>query len=72
MAGGLSAKLLNIWFSGQLTVEIILACAIAWEVFEYFVDVKKLPQNHLYKENFFLDACGDIIGAVMMAIIVVF
>jgi hypothetical protein len=72
MAGGLFAKILNIWFGTVAVINIILFCAIVWEIFEYFFEVRKLPYNHSYRNNFFLDACGDVFGALLMAIIVVF
>ena len=72
LAGGFFAKILYAFFSDQFTVGLILIGAIAWEVFEYFKDVRRLPQDHLYKKNFFVDAFADVIGAVIMAIIVVF
>ena len=66
MLGGILAKLLLYFFKnkewrGQATVSCVLGIAIAFEVFEYFF---LTPAG-------ILDSVGDILGAVLMALIVV-
>ena len=61
-------KILKRYNEKQLTVIIILILAIGWEVLEYSLGI----QAYSNFKHFFLDACGDVIGAVIMAIIVVF
>lgn len=71
LGGGFLAKILLLLFkNGQLAVDIVIASAILWELLEYLKkDVVKIYGN---KKRFFLDSLGDIAGAVIMAIIVVF
>jgi len=62
LAGGILAHIIPLW--------AILLLAIGWEVFEYFTsDVEKIYRS---KSRFFLDAFGDIMGALIIAIIVQF
>ena len=70
MAGGFLAKILFLIFkNGQLAVDIVIALAILWELLEYLKnDIIKIYGN---KKRFFLDSLGDIVGAVIMAIIVI-
>ncbi len=70
IAGGFLARLIVHFFhNGQLAVDVVLGLAIVWEIFEYFKDdVEKIYGS---KKRFFLDALGDIAGAVVMAIIMV-
>lgn len=70
MAGGfLSRLIIHFFHSGQLAVDIVLGLAVVWEILEYFKD--DVEKNYGNKKHFFLDALGDIAGAVAMAIIVV-
>ncbi|EHO40370.1 hypothetical protein Calab_0731 [Caldithrix abyssi DSM 13497] len=70
LGGGILAKLaLAIFKNGQIAVDIVLLSAILWEIFEYFKDdVEKIYGS---KKRFFLDALGDIAGALIMATIMV-
>jgi len=62
IAGGILAHMIPLWS--------ILTLAIAWEVLEYFTsDVEKIYGS---KSRFFLDAFGDVMGALIIAIIVQF
>lgn len=69
ISGAVAAKIINIWLHPQLTVIIVLVCAILWEVFEYVKDdVEKIYGS---KKRFYKDALQDIAGAVIMSIVVV-
>jgi len=62
LAGGILAHIIPLW--------TILLLAIGWEVFEYFIsDVEKIYGS---KRRFFIDAFGDIVGALIVAIIVLY
>ena len=72
MAGGFFAKIALIWFDKTETMVIILVSAILWEVIEYYWDGKAEGMVDIYGsiERWFYDSLGDVIGAVLMAIIV--
>ena len=76
LGGGLLAKFcewaywhkIRKYDSRQLAVLTVLAIAIAWEVLEYSLGIQ--AYNNDFK-RFLLDAFGDIMGAFIMAVIVV-
>ena len=69
LAGAIAAKILLIWLDPHPVVLIVTGCAVAWEVFEYFItDVEKVYGN---KKRWFFDTFFDIVGALIMALIVV-
>ncbi|OPX32314.1 hypothetical protein B1H10_07705 [candidate division KSB1 bacterium 4484_188] len=70
LAGGILVKILSQWFSAGVAVVLLIVLAIAWEALEFIIS--KVEENYGSKERFFLDALGDIIGAVTMGIIVVY
>ena len=68
-AGGIAAKILLSWIIPGLVVGYIATAAFLWELMELFTqDIDKVYGSH---KRFFLDASGDILGAVLMAIVVV-
>ncbi len=69
IGGGILAKIFLIWFAPQLAFICVAVVAILWEIYEYFKDdVKRIYGS---KKRFYLDAIGDIVGALIMALVVV-
>ncbi len=69
LAGGILAKIFLNWVDSYSTVILIGVVALAWEVREFVTkDVEEIYES---KKRFFMDAAGDIIGAVVMALIVI-
>jgi len=69
LAGGILAKLINIFLNNWLSVLIVSIIAIIWEIYEYFKDdVVKIYGSI---ERFWYDAIGDVLGAIACAILVV-
>lgn len=71
LAGAFSAKILQFFgLADNLIILIILFFSILWEVIELFTsDINRIYGNH---RRFFLDAIGDVFGALIMATIVLF
>lgn len=70
IGGALVAKFFQYVYANQVILLIVLAGAIMWEILEFFIsDVEKIYGS---KRRFFLDALGDVFGAVLMALIVIF
>ena len=69
LGGGVLTKIFLIWFTGQVTVLLVLAIAVLWEVFEFIKD----DVNKIYgsRKRFYLDAIQDIAGAVIMGLVIV-
>lgn len=70
LAGGILVKILSHWFSAGVSVALLIVLAIAWEALEFITT--KVENIYGTKQRFFLDALGDILGAVAMAAIVVY
>ena len=76
LGGGILAKIFELVYchkirkydSRQMAVLTVLAIAIAWEVLEYSMGINAYGNNF---KRFVLDAFGDIMGAFIMAVIVV-
>jgi cobalamin synthase len=65
LLGGLLAKILNHWISWQgYIIGIVIAVAVVFEIFQWLLG----PRS---KKNF-MDAIGDVMGALIMAAIVIF
>jgi hypothetical protein len=70
LAGGMLVKLfLKLGFTDQFSFLLVVAIALLWEIYEYVSS--DLIAVYGSKKAFLLDALGDIIGAVAMAVIVV-
>jgi hypothetical protein len=69
LAGAVGAKVLNVWLSDAAVVYGILVSAIAWEVFEFKSD--NISKIYGSTERWFYDSLGDVLGAVVAALIVV-
>jgi len=71
LGGAILAKVLLFFFhmQGQLTFEIVLSVAVAWEIWEFaYSDVEKIYGS---VKIFILDALGDIAGATLAALIII-
>ena len=73
MAGGFFAKLGLIWFDRWDSLLIVSVCAICWEYVEFFVDggIDGMIRIYGSLEKWFYDSLGDVVGAVLMALVVV-
>ncbi len=70
LLGGLLAKLVHTKFKKGQTMAIVIFVAVAWELYEYFAS--DIPAIYGTSIRFYYDAAGDIIGAILMALIVLF
>jgi len=68
--GMLSGKVLPLYMKPQTALLLILILSVAWEVLESF----RPDLNDIYGSfnRFFLDAFGDVMGAFVAAVIVIF
>ena len=75
LAGGLIAKIANIWLSDLASILVVFLLAVIWEVLEYFVECHKSVEHikRVYGsvEHWAYDCAGDIILAVLFGGIVV-
>ena len=71
LAGGAGAKMFMGYFSLQPNhaVFAVFMGALLWEIFEY--NLQNIEAVYGSKGAFLLDAVGDVLGALLMAIIVV-
>ncbi|MBI1924539.1 hypothetical protein HYR99_09840 [Candidatus Poribacteria bacterium] len=69
LLGGLGARLLQIWFKPSFIVGIVFLAGLIWEIGEYLLE--DLERIYGTRKRFYLDALGDLIGEVSMAIIVI-
>ncbi len=69
LAGGILAKLLLPHLNPVTVLVLIFVASLTWEVIELVV--RNVEQVYGSKKKFFMDAAGDIIGAVVMAAVVV-
>ena len=68
LAGGFLAKLLfGLWGSEQKVLMFIFFLAVAWEVLEFLTTNVRVVYGS--SRRFFLDAVGDVLGAIFMATI---
>ena len=68
LGAGVLAKIGIIFFPALITVLIIFAIAIIWEIIELYVQGTGIYGN---TKIWLADSLGDVLGAVLMAIIVV-
>ncbi len=73
MFGGIGARLFLIVLDKYQTMALVLLITIIWEVVEYFADGGKEGMIDIYGslERWAYDSAGDILGANLMAIIVI-
>ena len=68
LGAGILAKIGIIFLPALITVLIIFAIAIIWEIIELYVQGTKVYGN---TKIWFADSLGDVLGAVLMALVVV-
>ena len=75
LAGGSIAKFANIWISGLISILIVLVVALIWECVEFFIECKGsfeiVKKIYGSVEKWIYDSIGDVILAVLCAILVV-
>ena len=69
LAGGVLARLGLLLLDQAQTMLAVLLLAIGWEVYEYLTD--DIIKVYGSVERFLYDAGGDIVGALLCALIVV-
>ena len=67
LGAGVLAKVGIIFFPALTTVLIIFAIAVIWEIIELYVQGTKVYGN---TKTWLADSLGDVLGAVLMAIVV--
>lgn len=68
LGGGFFAKIFLTRYEPQQAVLLVLGVALLWEVGEFILsDVERIYGS---RKRFYLDAIGDIIGALTMALVV--
>ena len=73
--GGIGARIsLALGFSKLETVIIVLVLALGWEVIEFYWDGGKAGMIKIYKtlERWFYDSLGDVVGAMVIALLVTY
>ena len=72
--GGIGARIGIEFFSGYVTAFIILMLALIWEVVEYYIDGKAQGMIKIYGsiERWFYDSLGDVVGAMWIALLVIY
>jgi hypothetical protein len=70
--GGLGARLFSYFMDDTNALLLLFAVAVLWEVIEFLAGGGKQGMIDVYGtlERWFYDSLGDVIGAVLMAIIV--
>ena len=73
MGGGICAKFLSFYIDKWYALLITIVLTILWEVFEFLVDGGKQGMINIYGslERWAYDSAGDILGANLMALIVI-
>ena len=73
MGGGICAKFLSLYIDKWYALLITVILTILWEVFEFMVDGGKQGMINIYGslERWAYDSAGDILGANLMALIVI-
>lgn len=74
IGGGILAKVFNVYFLPSTSILIILGIAILWEFIEAYIETpNKNAIINIYGsiERYVYDSIGDILGAVIIAMLVV-
>ena len=69
LAGALLAKIILMGMPDYKAVFYVFLAALGWEFIEFAIT--DIERNYGNEKRFFLDAVGDVLGAVMAALIVV-
>ena len=72
--GGLGAKLFNIYLDKWETMILVFIITILWEVYEFIKHGGKAGMIKIYGSliRWFYDSLGDVVGANLMALVVVY
>ena len=69
LGAGVLFRVASIWLTNQQAFIAVAGIAVSWEIYEYFSsDIEKIYGN---KKRFYLDAFGDIAGAILIMLIMV-
>ena len=74
LGGGIIAKICQDWFGlyDQTTFTVVLLIAIAWEFVEYFSQSpERIKEIYGSFSRYFQDALGDVFGALMITLIII-
>ena len=73
MAGAVGAKLALLFFDRWESLIVVSVCAVGWEFVEFVIDggVDGMIRIYGSLERWIYDCLGDIIGAILMALVVV-
>lgn len=71
--GGVLAKAFLLFGCGKWSsLAFVALIAVLWEVIEYFIETDGKPENvYGSRRRWFWDSFGDVVGAILMALIVV-
>jgi hypothetical protein len=71
--GGCGAKAFNLYLDKLESLLLLFAITILWEVFEFFWDggIEGMIKIYGSLERWAYDCAGDVLGALIMALIVV-
>ena len=73
LLGALGGKFLTLlpfpWLNPLIIVALVFVTGLAWEIGEWFV--QDIEKTYGTRRRFVLDALGDIVGEVLMALLVV-
>jgi len=70
LAAAFGTRLFLLKFSQKVTMLIVSAIVLLWEVFEVVVG-GDLAQTYGSLERYFYDTAGDIIGAMVVSVIII-
>ena len=73
MAGAIGAKIALMFMGRWESLFLIFMLALAWELVEFIIDggVGGMIKIYGSMERWFYDCLGDVVGAVLMALVVV-
>ena len=72
MFGAIGAKLFLLFMGKWQAFFAVVVVAFLWEVFEFFIETHGHPEEvYGSVERWLYDSVGDILGAVIMAFVVV-
>lgn len=77
LGGAVIARVASIWMNEANSIALVLFVALFWEVVELVLMTLGVTSDDAYGngevtsgKHFFMDACGDVLGAVVMAALV--
>lgn len=77
LGGALIARVANVWMEAPNSLMLVLFVALVWEIAELILMTLGVTSDDAYGngevssgKHFFMDSCGDVLGAVFMAALV--